>query len=178
MRVAKARVAAKARLRDIFDQNYEPWEEVHDALDQSDSEDVKVDNSFHGGCSGIGAHYHRVQVGGSLRSNTNMEAGDALVAYTLRAGSKSQCEGISFSWVASEVSESIGKSEKFEDGGKVFEQSSCVKGPHPAKYCRPKKKVIMGRDFLLVNRNCLRESDTGRKSSSSICQVSRLLKLK
>ncbi|KAI8572406.1 hypothetical protein RHMOL_Rhmol01G0196000 [Rhododendron molle] len=77
------RVAAKARLRNIFDPNYEPWEEVHDALDQSDSEDVEVDNSFHGGCFGIGAHYHRFQVGESSRSNTIMEAGDALVAYTL-----------------------------------------------------------------------------------------------
>ncbi|KAG5516212.1 hypothetical protein RHGRI_037046 [Rhododendron griersonianum] len=41
----KAKAVALARLHDIFDPNYEPWEELHDDWDHSESEDMETIHS-------------------------------------------------------------------------------------------------------------------------------------
>lgn len=74
----------------------------------------------------------------------------------MRDGSKSHCEETSSNWVASGVFESNFKSEKLEDLGRVYNQIACVKWPRPSEYCHRKKEVIIGRDFILVNRKCIR----------------------
>ncbi|XP_058216416.1 uncharacterized protein LOC131327328 [Rhododendron vialii] len=159
----KAKAAAKARFCDIFDPNYEPWEEVHDALDLSDSESAEGNNSVQGVSSWSDTNYHRFQVGESSLSSTKMEVCEAMAADTLKAGSTGQCEVAPPSCVVSGGFEYVVESEKFDDVGKgALDHSVRVKWPRPSKYQR-KKKVIMGRDFLLVSRNCLWESDTGRK---------------
>ncbi|KAI8551476.1 hypothetical protein RHMOL_Rhmol06G0189200 [Rhododendron molle] len=43
-RLAKARVAAEAKFRELFDPAYEPWEEVRGNWDHSDSEDMDVED--------------------------------------------------------------------------------------------------------------------------------------
>lgn len=70
----KAKVAARARLRDIFDPNYEPLEEVHDDLDHSEAEDMETVNSSCGDASSVDINYHGSEVGESSKSNTAMEA--------------------------------------------------------------------------------------------------------
>lgn len=47
----KAKATALARLRDIFDLNYEFWEELHDDWDHSESEDMeKIHSSCRDSC--------------------------------------------------------------------------------------------------------------------------------
>lgn len=49
------------------------------------------------------------------------------------------------------------KMEKREEAGKNLVQPGAMKSPSPAEYLQCKKKVIMGREFLLVSHTCLRE---------------------
>lgn len=106
-RTAKSKVAAQAKLREIFDPNYEPWEKVHDVSDQSDLEGVEVNNSCDGSTFWFPNDNHEFLVGESSRSSTKMEACEAMVLDTVRAKSEGHFNMVFPSCVASSDSEAV-----------------------------------------------------------------------
>lgn len=64
--------AAKAKFCELFDPNYDPWEEVHDALDHSDSEDIEVISEVFG-CPRMVKNSHSFEVGESSHATTRVE---------------------------------------------------------------------------------------------------------
>lgn len=141
-RAAKARAIADARFREAFDPTYGSWEEVHDALDDSDLENLEDSEFFNSSCGGSSwstsgcCRSPATKVGESSTLGTQKEALESRMAGSLRDMPSDQSKTVSTSCTVMDL-----------EG----QRSDGVK--------QRKRKVIMGRDFLLVSRTCLPELD-------------------
>ncbi|KAG5520846.1 hypothetical protein RHGRI_033425 [Rhododendron griersonianum] len=161
--LAKDKATAAAKFREVFDPAYEPWEEVYGNWDHSDSEDMdSEDREFPNQSCGGSATCANFHIGESSRSNVTMEA--------------CEVDGIGCLGVVSNdlsmVSSGCAATESKVDcrcpagGSGSFDRFGGPEGPYRnlmsnggLKFRHRQKKVIMGREFILVSRHCLRGED-------------------
>lgn len=145
-RAAKARVAAKAMFREIVDPNYEPWEEVSDASNLSDSEDTEVVPVVCRHPSRIANNFLSVEIGESSRSTSMLEVHSSSCAHMTSNIPNYHLLG---------ASGSVVKPMEIDEDGTVLGCSNGMVRARSLGSCQRRRKVRMGRGFLLVDRGCL-----------------------
>lgn len=149
--MVKARDATQARLREILDPSYEPWEEVNEYSDQYSEMDHSMayqsDLDFPESSRGELAQVDENHSHACFRFNSaKVKACEGSTGSTLSAGCMSHCELAFPSGGIPGVVESVARSEKVADVGKVLitKPANNVKRPGSIVNCHRKKKVVMG----------------------------------
>lgn len=161
-RLARSRAAAEAKIREYSDPDYEPWEEVNGKWDHSDSENMDSEGmEFPNHSCGGSSNLKNFHIGESSRSAAAMDTCETDGISCLRVVPNDPCVVVSSGYAAMDskvgchfrasVSGSSNRCEKLEEPGKYLMSGGGMKSRH--------RKVILGREFLLVSRHCLHISD-------------------
>lgn len=163
-RFFRAKAEAADQLRDLFDPNYGPWEEVYEDSDSMDLEHQGAMDESRAGFSWIDRGVVDLSLGASKRVDCEPQ-----ILSSLKVGPKESCGAAIATFAASGNPNSTvelgstAESVKVEEVVKGMQSYGQVKRPRFPVNGHCKKKVIMGRNFLLVSRDCLRELKIGRR---------------
>ncbi|KAI8559032.1 hypothetical protein RHMOL_Rhmol04G0143000 [Rhododendron molle] len=147
--LAKARVASEARLHELFDSEYKPWEEVRDNWDHSDSEDVDNEvREFPNQCCRGSSAFTNFHFGEYSQSTVKVEARRmGLVVWELSPRTP---------WFLLVV---LLRSPRLNIAFLLVARGLLIDLKGLKDFAIEQIRLLWGREFPLVRRHCLRNSD-------------------